>query len=158
MKNDKTKASKESIRFSTVTQLNPVRHVLVVDDNNDARQLSIDVLVNAGFAVDFAINGAAAWEAVKVKHYDLLLTDNQMPKMTGIELIAKIRHTHVSLPIIMVTSHLPVQIFNSKPWLRPDAALQRPVTNDELVKTARNVLRTDDTYNAHIALLLPHYL
>jgi DNA-binding NtrC family response regulator len=158
MKNDKNKAKKELILFSTATQINPVRHVLIVDDDNDTRQLSIDVLTNAGFAVDFAINGAAAWEAVKIKHYDLLLTDNQMPKMTGIELIAKIRRTRVGLPIIMVTSHLPINIFNSKPWLKPDAALQRPISNDQLVKAARNVLRTDDTYNAHIALLLPKYI
>lgn len=158
MRNDKAKGNKELARFSAVTQLKPVRHVLVVDDDNDTRQLSIDVLVNAGFAVDFAINGAAAWEAVKVKHYDLLLTDNQMPKMTGIELIAKIRFTRVGLPIIMATRHLPNHIFDQKPWLKPDAALQRPVSNEQLLRTVGNVLRTDDTYNAHIALLLPHYL
>ncbi len=137
---------------------NPPQRILVVDDNNDVRQLSIDVLVGAGFTVDSAKNGADGWEALKTRHYDLLITDNQMPKMSGVELIEKVRLTRVALPIIMATSNLPTYFFNQKPWLTPDATLQRPFSNDDLTAAVKKVLRVDDNYNAHFALLLPAHL
>jgi DNA-binding response OmpR family regulator len=138
--------------------VNPPRHILVVDDDSDLRQLNVDVLVSAGFTVDSAKDGAEGWEALKVKHYDLLITDNHMPKMSGVELIEKLRSTRVAVPIIMASSHLPTYLFKQKPWLSPDATLQRPFSNDDLTAAVKKVLRVDDNYNAHIALLFPSHL
>jgi hypothetical protein len=53
---------------------------------------------------------------------------------------------------------LPTQEFEQKPWLLPDATLQRPFSNDDLLATVKKVLRTDDTNWNHMAMLLPKYL
>jgi DNA-binding response OmpR family regulator len=139
-------------------QINSPRRILVVDDDRDARQLSVDVLVDSGYDVEAVKDGAAGWEALLVKDYDLVITDNKMPKMTGVEMIEKLRSAGIKVPVMMATGSLPVHEFASKPWLYPDATLQRPFSNDALVATVKRVLHRDDSYNAHIQMLLPRNL
>jgi len=119
-------------------------HILVVDDDDDVRQLSVDALAAHGYGVEAVKDGAAGWQAIRSGSYDLVITDNRMPKMTGVEMIAKMRAARLPLPIIMATTYLPTHEFAIKPWLEPDAMLQRPCTNEELLETVEKVLRTDD--------------
>jgi DNA-binding response OmpR family regulator len=156
--NDNTLSGKELAGVSIVAKKNPSRRILVVDDDPDTRQLSVDVLVSSNFDVHAAVDGADAWEALRVKHFDLVITDNKMPRMTGVELIEKLRYTRLPLPVIMATSQLPTLEFDRKPWLLPDATLQRPFSNDDLLVTVKKVLRTDDTNWNHMEMLLPKYL
>jgi hypothetical protein len=58
----------------------------------------------------------------------------------------------------MATGILPTHEFASKPWLKPDATLQRPFSNDDLLETVRNVLRTGDGNEGGKETLLPKYL
>ncbi|HWY29263.1 MAG TPA: hypothetical protein VNX46_00830, partial [Candidatus Acidoferrum sp.] len=62
---DKTPSSKESARLSTVVQKHPSRRILVVDDDPDTRQLSVDVLAGSNYEVDAAVDGADGWEALR---------------------------------------------------------------------------------------------
>jgi two-component system OmpR family response regulator len=160
MQHDKYKAlsGNELTDISLVAKKSPPRCILVVDDDADTRQLSVDVLVSSDFEVHATVDGADAWAALRVKHFDLVITDNKMPRMTGIELIEKLRFTRLPLPVIMATSQLPSLEFERKPWLLPDATLQRPFSNDDLLVTVKKVLRTDDTNWNHMQMLLPKYL
>jgi YesN/AraC family two-component response regulator len=81
-----------------------------------------------------------------------------MPRMTGIEMIEKLRSACIISRVIMATGHLPVFEFARKPWLKPDAALQRPFSNDELLATVKKVLHTDDGDDGRRETLLPKYL
>jgi two-component system, chemotaxis family, chemotaxis protein CheY len=136
--------------------LNPSHRILVVDDDNDTRQLSVDVLVASGYDVEDAKDGAAGWKALQASNnFDLIVTDNKMPNMTGIEMIAKLRDARMTVPVIMATGILPMNEFAHKPWLKPDAMLQRPFSNDDLLATVKKVLRTDEGNKTHV-LLPPH--
>lgn len=135
----------------------PAPRILVVDDDHDLRRLCKDVLVDSGYKVAAVADGAAGWEELQSNHYDLVVTDNSMPKMTGVEMIEKMRAACMSLPVIMVTGCLPTEVFARKPWLQPDATMDRPFSNEDLLRTVKNVLRKDDAYNAHIQMLLPAY-
>ena len=117
--------------------------ILLVDDDKDARQLSLEVLTDAGYLVEDVRDGAAGWKALQINNYDLVVTDNKMPKLTGIEMIAKLRSAGITVPIIMATEHLPMHEFDRKPWLKPHATLQRPFSNDDLLKAVKKVLGTD---------------
>src|SRR5512140_1791192 len=108
---------------------NSPHRILVVDDDSNARQLSLEVLTGAGYDVEGAEDGAAGWEALQAKSYDLVITDNKMPRMTGIEMIAKLRSARRAIPVIMATGALPIREFARKPWLKPDATLPRPFSN-----------------------------
>jgi DNA-binding response OmpR family regulator len=137
----------EEIAITTPTrsQMNPPRRILVVDDNCDTRQLSIDALVGSGYDAEGVIDGVAGWEALQTFDYDLVVTDNKMPRMTGVEMIGKLRSANIVVPVIMATGNLPLDEFARRPWLKPDAMLERPFSNDDLLATVKNVLGGDDS-------------
>lgn len=118
----------------------------------------MEVLTTFGYDVDAAADGAAGWEAIQANHYDLIVTDNHMPKMSGIEMIEKLRSAHRTTRVIMATGHLPVFEIARQPWLTPDATLQQPFSVEELLATVRKVLGSDDGNDGYRETLLPKYL
>ena len=114
--------------------------ILVADDDEDSRHLMAHALIRAGYAVDAAENGVVAWDSLQVNSYDLLITDNGMPGLTGVELIAKSRDARVGLPVIMVTTAIPDQEFAKRPLLMPDAILRKPFVIDELLEKVKAIL------------------
>jgi DNA-binding response OmpR family regulator len=118
--------------------------ILVVDDEDNTRRLNATMLTQAGYEVDTANNGAEGWEALQSGCYDLLITDNSMPKVTGVEMLKKLRAAHMTLPAIMATGAIPTAEFARQPWLQPDATLVRPYTVEQLLKTVELVLRVAD--------------
>ena len=87
---------------STVQQY----HVLLADDSITTRTLGKNILENNNYKVTVAVDGAQAWELLQHQTFDLLMTDIEMPNMTGLELTAKVRSsdTHKDLPVIICTS------------------------------------------------------
>lgn len=81
------------------------KRVLVVDDSLTVRELERGLLVRHGYQVDVAIDGFDGWNMVRVNHYDLVISDIDMPRMNGIELVELIRKdVHLrELPIIVVS-------------------------------------------------------
>jgi CheY-like chemotaxis protein len=67
--------------------------ILIVDDDQVTRHLLRKVLTKAGFTVATAKDGVEALKALRAKSYDLLLLDVWMPRMSGLELLAKLRET-----------------------------------------------------------------
>jgi len=129
----------------------PRCRILVVDDNSDTRQISIDALAGSGYDVTAVKDGAAGWEALQAGSYDLAITDNNMPRMTGLEMIGKLRSARMALPVIMATGHLPMDEFAQKPWLQPNATLQRPFSDADLLEAVKKVLRPDNSPREHSA-------
>jgi len=138
-------------------QTNLHQRILVVDDDQDVRQLSVDVLIDAGYDVEGVKDGVAGWETLRAHGYDLVITDNKMPRMTGIEMIEKLRSARIAVPIIMATGNLPTYEFARKPWLKPDATLQRPFSNDDLLETVKSVLHRDNGNDGRKETLLPKH-
>jgi two-component system chemotaxis response regulator CheY len=136
--------------------------ILVVDDDHDLRQLSVDALTSSGYSVEGATDGAAGWEALQTCDYDLVITDNHMPKMTGLEMIEKLHSARIRIPVIMATGILPLDEFARKPWLKPDATLERPFTSEHLLAAVGKILGTgdddDDDDEGPSETLLPKYL
>jgi two-component system sensor histidine kinase and response regulator WspE len=67
------------------------KRVLVVDDSLVVRELERKVLDSRGYAVDVAVDGMDGWNAVRTGNYDLVVTDVDMPRLDGIELVTLIR-------------------------------------------------------------------
>jgi CheY-like chemotaxis protein len=114
----------------------PARHILVVDDERFVRKLLSDLLTDGGYQVDAAEDGAVGWEKLQSQNYDLLVTDNQMPKVTGVELVRKIRAAQMAVPIIMVTATPPENIGE----LQLAAVLEKPFGINQLVRMVGDVL------------------
>jgi DNA-binding response OmpR family regulator len=116
------------------------QRILVVEDDADIRRLNTEVLMHSGYHVDAAEDGAAAWDALQLNKYDLMSTDQHMPKVSGVELLHKIHDSCMALPVIMATGILPTWEFASHPWIIPAKMLLKPYTSEKLLATVKNVL------------------
>jgi two-component system chemotaxis sensor kinase CheA len=82
------------------------RSILVAEDSITARTLLKNILESAGYDVKTAVDGADAFTMLKSEHFDLLVSDVDMPRMNGFELTAKIRVDKKlpELPVVLVTA------------------------------------------------------
>jgi two-component system chemotaxis response regulator CheY len=143
--------AEDSVSAEVQSCSNPHHRILVVEDAFDIRSLNAEVLINSGFQVDAAEDGAVAWDSLQLKSYDLVVTDNDMPKVSGVELLKKLRAAHMDLPVIMATGKLPNDAFTRYQWLHPAAMLLKPYTSTEFLETVREVLRATDGDRQRIA-------
>jgi DNA-binding response OmpR family regulator len=123
----------------------PSYRILVVEDDRATRQLSIRLLVGSGYQVDAAEDGASGWKAIQAKKYDLLITDNSMPKLSGVELVKKVRSAHMTLPVILASGALPTEELDRNPWLQLAATLVKPFSSDALLEKVTAVLGAADS-------------
>jgi two-component system sensor histidine kinase and response regulator WspE len=81
------------------------KRVLVVDDSITVRELERQLLESRGYAVDIAVDGMDGWNAVRAVEYDLVVSDVDMPRMDGIELVSQIKRDSRlrGLPVIIVS-------------------------------------------------------
>ncbi|HEY0418932.1 MAG TPA: response regulator [Acetobacteraceae bacterium] len=80
--------------------------ILVVDDSGSLRQMLVFTLKAAGYQVAEAVDGADGLEQAKLKPYDLVLTDQNMPVMDGLTLIRALRAlpAYARVPVLMLTT------------------------------------------------------
>jgi DNA-binding response OmpR family regulator len=114
--------------------------ILVAEDDHDMRRLTTEVLTRSGYNVDAAQDGAVAWEILQLKSYHLLITDFDMPKVSGVELIRKARAARMALPVIMVSGTMPENEIKQNSSLRISATLFKPFGVADLLKTVKEVL------------------
>jgi two-component system phosphate regulon response regulator PhoB len=81
-------------------------HILVVEDNPALSRVVQLVLGKAGYRVSAACNGQEAWDFVQQNPVDLVVTDQQMPVMAGVELCRKLRNDErfAGLPVVLLTA------------------------------------------------------
>ena len=79
--------------------------VLIVDDSITVREVQRQLLSLSGYDVEVAVDGQDGWNALTARSYDLLITDVDMPRMNGIDLIRAVRREtrFAKLPIIIVS-------------------------------------------------------
>ncbi len=116
------------------------QRILVVDDDISIRRLSTEMLIRSGYQVDAAADGADGWKALQGNSYDLVITDNFMPKMTGVEMVKKLHAAGMKLPVIMATAMLPQEEFVSHPWLQAVTTLLKPFRANDLLSAVKKIL------------------
>ncbi|MFL9955734.1 hybrid sensor histidine kinase/response regulator [Paraburkholderia nemoris] len=90
---------------AALTARRVTRRVLVVDDSLTVRELERKLLATRGYDVTIAVDGMDGWNAVRGEHFDLVITDIDMPRMDGIELVTLIKRDPQlqSLPVMIVS-------------------------------------------------------
>jgi two-component system sensor histidine kinase and response regulator WspE len=81
------------------------KRVLIVDDSLTVREVERKLLANRGYDVEVAIDGAEGWNTLTAGRFDLVISDVDMPRMNGIELVTRIRGDarYKTLPIMIVS-------------------------------------------------------
>jgi len=80
-------------------------HILIVDDEPFIRQLLRRTVEREGFSVVEAVDGAAALDEMKQNSFDFVITDIQMPRMDGMQLLAEIKSEFPNTQVLMITAY-----------------------------------------------------
>jgi CheY-like chemotaxis protein len=127
----KAPQTKGSARLETPAPTNRAR-ILYADDESALRLCVSRYLSRVGYAVTTVENGYQAWVTLQSLPCDLLITDQEMPGLTGRELILRTRLLGLSLPIIVATSDSEFLTDSCDRQLQIAAVLQKPFGLGEL--------------------------
>ncbi|MGD9947383.1 MAG: response regulator [Desulfobulbus sp.] len=83
--------------------------ILLVDDEQDFREVMTKKLAKRDLQCDSAPDGASALEMMKTKNYDVVLLDVKMPGMDGIETLREIKKIKPLTEVVMLTGHASVE-------------------------------------------------
>lgn len=117
--------------------------ILLIDDDEAVRDVTAEILRQAGHTVDTAPDGNAGLTLHRAEQHDLIITDMMMPDMDGLELIMALRHTEPRPRIIAISGgyqfseslFLPVA-----QRLGVQRAMAKPIRADELLQAVVEVL------------------
>ncbi len=117
----------------------PKKKILVVDDSEMVRNFHTYIIQMFGYQVETAENGVVALEKLLRQDYQLVVTDINMPKMDGYELIRNIHEQGINIPIIIISTEESKTGF---PCEEPVARIHmvKPTDPEKLVKTIRSLL------------------
>jgi CheY-like chemotaxis protein len=118
------------------------KKVLVVDDEIHIVHVVAIKLRNNGFTVITAENGSQAFERACEDKPDIIVTDCQMPVMTGLELIEKLRKNEDTkeIPVIMLTARSFAIEQEQKEQLQISECLSKPFSPKELLRSIEDIL------------------
>jgi nitrogen-specific signal transduction histidine kinase/ActR/RegA family two-component response regulator len=117
-------------------------HILCVDDEEAIIRMTKQKLEGLGYQVTSRTSSLEALEAFKVKkdEFDLVITDMTMPKMTGVELAARIKEIRSDIPIIICTGFSEMIDKDIAKGIGIMGYIMKPALKDEMAKTIRKVL------------------
>ena len=129
----------------------PIQRILVVDDDPFFCHRNAEVLIRHGYEVNATEDAEAGWVELQANRYHLLITENELPSLTGLELVKKLRSARMALPVIVATEKVPVAQAARHLRLHPVVTLLKPYTIAEFMDAVRVVLGvTNDNSEATI--------
>lgn len=117
--------------------------ILAVDDSPSMRQMVLFVLKGAGYDVVQAVDGQDGWEQASQRSFDLVLTDQNMPRLDGIGLTRKLREhpPFKSTPILILTTESSDQMKQAGRAAGATGWLVKPFDASKLIEVIGKVLR-----------------
>jgi CheY-like chemotaxis protein len=116
-----------------------VPKILVVDDEKVIRDITQAFLTLNGYDVSTAENGKEAFEKMLITHYDVVITDLQMPLMGGMELLERISQIKADTVTILLTGS---SVNKSECSQKPFAHLCKPFSHNQLIKVIQEGLES----------------
>ena len=121
--------------------------ILIVEDDQELRQLFGHVLLKNGYAVKEVSNGKEALDALGTDYYDLMISDIMMPKMDGFELVRSLRETGNGIPVLMITAKDAFDDMRVGFLSGTDDYMVKPVNVNEMVLRVSALLRRAQMIN-----------
>jgi len=114
--------------------------ILVVDDEENAREGLSKILSKEGYRVETASNGKEAIDNLKRQRYDLVITDMRMPLMDGFEVLREIKKMDENIGVIMITAYGEVESYLEAMNMGAFEYINKPVRVNELKRVITKVL------------------
>jgi DNA-binding response OmpR family regulator len=116
--------------------------VLLIEDDPIIQGLIAMSLQKAGYQVKCVGDGEEGWSCLCSEHFDLLITDNNLPRLTGLALIRRLRTGDHQIPILLISGQIPWQAPGLEMLLNPGMALEKPFSMARLTESVRSVMQT----------------
>jgi DNA-binding response OmpR family regulator len=113
--------------------IDPKPSIVLAEDDDVLREMFAEVLKNRGCNVRCATDGNAAWRLLREAPFALLITDYDMPGLTGLELVRKMRTESLHQPAILISGNMPWNKPDFYELLSPGAAIEKPFTISKLI-------------------------
>ena len=114
--------------------------ILVVDDDPTGRALLREILVEDGYAVLEAEDGEFALELIETKPVDLVITDRSMPRMDGLELLAKLKENEKTIPSLVISAYGEEALWGQAIGLGAVDYLLKPFKAEDVLKIVSKAL------------------
>ncbi|MFA5265549.1 MAG: response regulator [Opitutaceae bacterium] len=118
--------------------------VLLVDDDSLVRTTCARSLNACGYTVTMAADGEGAWERLRSEVFDLLITDHMMPRLTGLNLIKRLRDANMTVPSILISGNPPTDESDLLLLIQPGRFLQKPFNLASLLDVVNGLLKIPD--------------
>jgi two-component system chemotaxis response regulator CheY len=120
-----------------------MQSILAVDDSASMRQMVSFTLKGAGYHVIEAADGQEAYEKAMTQSVDLVLTDQNMPRMDGVTLVKNLRGlpTYTSTPILILTTESSDEMKSKGRAAGATGWLVKPFDPSKLLEVIRKVIR-----------------
>lgn len=132
--------------------------ILVVDDDRSTRHVLRTVLNGAGFSTSVAKDGVDALKALRAKRFDLLLLDVWMPRMNGLDLLAKLRPRKTRLRVVVMTSDDAPETLLKAVRAQAFRYISKPVEPRALLNTVREVLDSPEPPHIEVISARPDWV
>jgi DNA-binding NtrC family response regulator len=120
------------------------KQILIIDDDHEVRGLVARTITRAGFRADTAQDGEEGWRALCVTDYDLVITDHEMPRLTGLKLIERMRTVSIEPPCILISANLPLPESDLQKIVHRGTVLPKPFSASELIESVFELLLLGD--------------
>ncbi len=121
--------------------------ILLADDDDNLRRVLEFQLSEAGYEVRAAADGAEAFEIFTNNDFDCVITDLRMPKLSGLELLEKIKAVNTETPVIVITAFGEVETAVSAMKAGAFDYINKPFNRDEIFLTLERALNFSETKN-----------
>jgi DNA-binding response OmpR family regulator len=115
-------------------------NILVVDDDAGMRGVVAAILLHTGYRVSCAEDGEAGWSALCGDRFDMMITDHEMPRLRGLDLLRRVRRAPLNVPVILTSATIPWHEPDLLPLLPPGQVLEKPFSPAKLLSTVRRFL------------------
>jgi DNA-binding NtrC family response regulator len=130
-----------------------MKKILIIDDDKTFRIILKDVLMKEGYALIEAANGESGLELVKSEHPDLVITDFQMPGMSGLDVLQAIVKMKMGTPVIMITGFSDTENIIKAIQMGAFDYLEKPV-NPSVLKTAIRVALNSSSLSSNLDMIV----
>ncbi|MGH9378303.1 MAG: sigma-54-dependent transcriptional regulator [Terriglobia bacterium] len=113
--------------------------ILIVDDEDRQREVYRDILLDEGYAAETASSGEAALRLFGQKRFDLVITDLNLPGMTGIELLSAIQQADPTVTVVLITGYASIQSAIEATKKGVYTYLEKPVDRDRFLEVVGEV-------------------
>jgi putative nucleotidyltransferase with HDIG domain len=115
--------------------------ILIVDDDPSIRNLLKKILTQEGYACDLAENADEAISSLKLKSFDLVMSDVVMPGKSGVQLLSEVRAKYPSLPILMISGNTSEKTAESTLSMGAYDFLLKPFQKNQVLISVANAIR-----------------